>query len=73
MDKQENYEHKIEEMARVCGAKIVELKACSQQATPEMKKKMDREISELIANREAIRRGLLKLDEEGELCSSCPK
>ncbi len=69
MDKQENYEDKI----RVCDAKIEELKACSQQAAPEMKKKMDREIGELIANREAIRRGLLKIDEEGELCSSCQK
>ncbi len=73
MENPVDYEGKIEELTRVCDAKIEELRACSQEATPELKAKMDREISELIANREALRRGLVKPDDEGGFCSSCPK
>ncbi len=71
MAKQGNYDSNIEAIPGACDAKIEELKACADQASPELKKKMEQEINELIVNREALRRGLLKFDEEGELCSSC--
>jgi hypothetical protein len=69
---QGNDDMNIEVLSGTCDAKIEELIACAKQAGPELKSKMDQEIGEMIANREALRRGLLRTDEEGELCSSCP-
>jgi hypothetical protein len=45
-----------------------------EEAGPEQKEKYGEEISVLIANRESVRRGLLRVDPEGiDLCSSCPE
>ena len=53
-------------------SQIEELTLCSKDAAPELRKECEDKISLLIANREGIRRGLLRLNEAGELCSSCP-
>jgi hypothetical protein len=53
-------------------AEIEALTQCAKDATTELRKKCEDKISSLIANREGIRRGLLRLNEAGELCSSCP-
>jgi hypothetical protein len=53
-------------------SQIEELTQCAKEAKPEMRKECEDKISLLIANREGIKRGLLRLNEAGELCSSCP-
>jgi len=53
-------------------SQIKELTLCAKDAKPELRKECEDKISLLIANREGIRRGLLRLNEAGELCSSCP-
>lgn len=56
-----------------CDDQIAQFKADLEDAGPEQKEKYDEEMSVLIANREAVRRGLLRLSPEGDdLCSSCP-
>ena len=61
-------------MVEQCDDQIEQFKADLEEAGPEQKEKYDEEISLLIANREAVRRGLLRVTPEGDgLCSSCPE
>jgi hypothetical protein len=70
---QADYENKIQTLLNTCNTQIEELEACAKQAAPELRTQCEEEISVLTANREALKRGLLKLDEQSELCSACPE
>ncbi|MGO9569869.1 MAG: hypothetical protein ACLP5H_20250 [Desulfomonilaceae bacterium] len=73
MESQGEYERKVEAVVEQCDDQIAQFKADSKQAGPEQREKFDEEISVLIANREALRRGLVRVSPEGEdLCSACP-
>jgi len=70
----EPLEHDAEVGAFVarCDEEIEKLKAWATDAPPDLKKKINEDIADLIANREAARRGLLPVTKSGEvLCSSC--
>ena len=68
-----NYEREVEGKIEEWNARIEQLKISAQDAGPEKSKEYEEEIDTLIADREAVRRGLLRLSESGEaLCSSCP-
>jgi hypothetical protein len=68
-----NYESEVEGKIEEWNARIEQLKISAQDAGPEKSKEYEEEIDTLIADREAVRRGLLRMSESGEaLCSSCP-
>jgi len=74
LEKQGEYERRVEAVVDQCDDQIEQFKADLEEAGPEQKEKYDEEISVLIANRESVRRGLLRVDPEGiDLCSSCPE
>ena len=62
----------METLIKEIDSQIEELTLCAKDAAPELRKECEDKISLLIADREGIRRGLLRLNEAGELCSSCP-
>ncbi len=73
MENPGEYERRVEALVKQCDDQIEEFKAAMEKAGPEQRQKYDEEMSVLIANREAVRRGLLRPSPEGEeLCSSCP-
>jgi hypothetical protein len=68
------YERRIEALVDQCDDQIEQFRVALEEAGPEQKEKYDEEMSVLIANREAMRRGLLRPSPDGkELCSSCPQ
>ena len=71
MERQADNERITQTQLKICNYQIEELEACARQASPELGKQCKEIISVLIANREALKRGLLKITDEGELCSSC--
>ncbi len=73
METQADYENRIQGLLETCNTQIEELEACAKQASPELRKQCEEEISVLIANRESLKRGLLKFNEESGLCSACPE
>ena len=74
MEKQGEYERRVEAVVEQCDDQIEQFKADLEEAGPEQKEKYREEISVLIANRESVRRGLLRVNPEGvDLCSSCPE
>jgi hypothetical protein len=74
LEKEGEYERRVEAVVEQCDDQIEQFKADLEGAGPEQKEKYDGEISLLIANREAVRRGLLRVTPEGDnLCSSCPE
>ncbi len=74
MENPGEYERRIEALVEQCDNQIEQFKAALEQAGPEQRDKYEEEMSVLIANREAVRRGLLRPSPEGEeLCSSCPE
>jgi len=67
------YENKVEAKIEEWNARIEKLKLDAQDAGPEKRKEYEEEIDSFIANREAARRGLVRVSESGSgLCSSCP-
>jgi hypothetical protein len=72
MKHQSDYEKRLESLIENWDARIESLEAEARNAGPELKRKYDEEIDRLILDREAARRGLLRVEESGELCSSCP-
>jgi hypothetical protein len=73
LEKQGEYERRVEAMVEQCDNQIEQFKADLEEAGPEQRAKYDEEIDVLIANREAVRRGVLRVTPEGDdLCSSCP-
>jgi hypothetical protein len=72
MDYPSDYERRLDSLVNEWNARIDLLEADARHAGPEFKKKYDDQISTLILDREAARRGLLRVEESGELCSSCP-
>ena len=73
METQADYENRIQALLDTCNTQIEELEACAKQAAPELRTQCEEEISVLITNREALKRGLLKLDKQSGLCSACPE
>jgi hypothetical protein len=74
LEKQGEYERIVEAVVEQCDDQIAQFRADLEEAGPEQKEKYDEEISVLIANREAVRRGLLRVTPGGDdLCSSCPE
>ena len=68
-----HYEDKVGAKMDEWNARMEQLKIDAQDAGPEKRKEYEEEVESLIANREATRRGLLRLGESGEvLCSACP-
>jgi len=65
-------EERLETMLEQCNSSIDELSTCARNASPGAREICREEISVLIANRESLRRGLLKYDDSACLCSSCP-
>jgi hypothetical protein len=72
MEYESDYECRIDSLIQQWNARILQLEADARHASPEFKRKYDKEISALILDREAVRRGLLKVENSGELCLSCP-
>jgi len=73
LETQGEYERRVEAVVEQCDNQIEQFKADLEEAGPEQRAKYDEEIDVLIANREAVRRGLLRVNPEGvDLCSSCP-
>ncbi len=73
LENEGEYERRVESVVEQCDAQIAQFEAAMEEAGPEQKAKYDEEMSVLIANREAVRRGLVRPGPEGELCSSCPE
>ncbi len=68
-----DHEARLNELVRCWNSRIEQLKSDAEQGSPAIKKKNNEEISALVLNREAARRGLLSLrDDEPCLCASCP-
>jgi hypothetical protein len=72
MDYHSDYERRIDSLVDEWNARIDLLEADARHAGPEFKGKYNDQITTLILDREAARRGLLRVEESGELCSSCP-
>jgi hypothetical protein len=72
LEKQAENVKDIQVQLKICDYQIEELVSCAKQASAELRKECEELISVLIANREALKRGLLKVTDEGELCSACP-
>ena len=67
-----NYESEVEAKIQEWNSRIELLKISAQDAGSEKRKEYEEEIDTLIVDREAVRRGLLRVGERGEtLCSSC--
>ena len=67
-----NYESEVEGRIKEWNERIELLKISAQDAGSEKKKEYEEEIDTLIVDREAVRRGLLRVGERGKtLCSSC--
>jgi len=73
LETQADYENRIQALLSTCNTQIEELEACAKQAAPELRRQCEEEISVLIANREALKRGLLRFNDESGLCSACPE
>jgi len=74
LESQGDYERKVEALVEQCDDQIAQFRSDMEEAGPEQREKFDEEISILIANREALRRGLVRVTPEGDdLCSSCPE
>ncbi len=65
------YGRQVAELVEQYDARIERLKPCLTQALPTLRKQCTEEMSSLILNREAIRRGLIRVSEAEEMCSSC--
>ncbi len=67
-----DYESRVDALVKKWDARINDLTQESRQATLELRHKYDYEISHLIGNREAARRGLLRVsDSDDSLCFVC--
>jgi|WetSurMetagenome_2_1015567.scaffolds.fasta_scaffold972650_1 hypothetical protein len=67
-----DYESRVDALVKKWDARIDELTQESRHATPELRHIYDDEISLLIGNREAARRGLLRVsDSDDSLCFVC--
>jgi len=68
-----DHEARLNELVQCWNSRIDQLRFDAEEGGPEIKRKNNREISALVLNREAARRGLLSLrDAEPCLCASCP-
>ena len=64
-----NYESEVEGKIEEWNARIEQLKISAQDAGSEKRKEYEEEIDTLIVDREAVRRGLLRLSERERLCA----
>ncbi len=63
----------VAELVTQYHARIERLKPCLTQEVPTLRKQCSEEMSALILNREAMRRGLLAVSEAEENCASCAR
>ncbi len=68
---QTGYEGRVEAELEICNSRIKELNAKLEQASPGQRKQYEKKISTLILNREALKRGLLEITDEGDQCCPC--
>jgi hypothetical protein len=67
----ENYEQRVENKILEWNSRIDELSAASLNVSDDVKMRYNDEIAELVANRESLRRGLVKLEDNDTLCVAC--
>lgn len=72
MSAQSEYESQTAAMIDICDARIDALSTCAREGAPAVAKVCRDEIAMLIANREAVKRGLVSPDELECLCAVCP-
>jgi hypothetical protein len=65
------YEDRVQEQIDTYNVKIDQLEEYARKVGPDRRSNSEEEISELILQREAVRRGLLRLDPQGTTCSAC--
>ncbi len=66
-----DYETKLEDLLQQCDTSIEESSTCVRNTSAGARQACEEEINVLIANRESLRRGLLRAEDAGCLCSSC--
>lgn len=66
-----DYDRQVADAVREYDARIERLQPCVTQAVPELRGRCTDEMSSLILNREAVRRGLIEVPDELEPCSAC--
>jgi len=64
-----DYESRVQVQLQICDSRIKELEAKAKQ-TPELEKQCKEEVSQMIVKMEDLKRGLLEIADEEELCSS---
>jgi hypothetical protein len=72
MSVQSEYESQAACLIEQCDAGIAAFCTCADEESPDVSAGCREEISVLIANRESLKRGLIRPDKSGSLCSSCP-
>ena len=68
-----DYNREVAELVKQYDARIERLKPCLTQELPTLRTQCTEETSALILHREAVRRGLLRVSEAEEMCSSCAR
>ena len=71
MSNRRDYDRQVAEVVRQYDARIERLQPCLTQGIPELRERCTDEMSSLILNREAVRRGLVELPDVEETCSAC--
>ena len=64
-----DYESRVQAQLAICDYKIKELEARAREA-PELRKQYQEQVSQMVLKMEAVKRGLLEITDEEELCSS---
>ncbi len=73
MNAKSEYEERLQELVEDRECTISKLQTASRDASPEVVEEYKKNIAELIAKREATRRGLLCLNESGDdVDLTCP-
>lgn len=66
-----DYDRTVAALVDQYDARIDRLRPCLTQEVPELRKRCTDEMSALIVNREAVRRGLVQIDDLEEMCPNC--
>jgi hypothetical protein len=65
------YEYRVQNQIDTYNVKIDQLEEYERKAGPDHKRNTKDEISALILQREAVKRGLLRVNKQGDTCSAC--
>jgi hypothetical protein len=66
-----DYDKTIAALVKQYDARIERLRPCLTQEIPELRNRCTDEMSALILNREAVRRGLVQISDLEEPCPTC--